>query len=156
MSDKVSISRIAKLHPKLRSEAATILLEIQSKNIDIRVTQGLRTIEEQNILYNQGRTSPGKIVTNAKGGDSLHNYGLAIDFCMLHKDGTISFSMNEDIDNDGKRDWIEVVEVFKKYGWTWGGDFKSITDTPHFEKTFGYTLKQVKELKKDNEGYPII
>ncbi len=75
---------------------------------------------------------------------------------MLHKDGTISFSMNEDIDNDGKRDWIEVVEVFKKYGWTWGGDFKSITDTPHFEKTFGYNLKQVKELKKDNEGYPII
>ncbi len=156
MSDKVSISRIAKIHPKLRSEAANILIEIQSKGIDIRITQGLRTTAEQDALYAQGRTKPGGIVTKAKGGSSFHNYGLAVDFCLLHKDGTISFNLTEDIDKDGKKDWLEVVEVFKKYEWTWGGDFKSILDTPHFEKTFGYVLSQIKELKKDNEGYPII
>lgn len=156
MSDKVSINRIAKIHPKLRAEAATILLEIQSKGIDIRITQGLRTIAEQDALYAQGRTTPGAIVTKAKGGSSMHNYGLAVDFCLLRKDGTISFNMTEDMDKDGKKDWLEVVEVFKAHGWTWGGDFKSILDTPHFEKTFGYVLSQIKELKKDAEGYPII
>lgn len=156
MSDKVSISRIAKIHPKLRSECASILLEIQSKGINIRITQGLRTIEEQNNLYAQGRTKPGNIVTKAKGGDSMHNYGLAIDFCLLHSDGSISWSMTEDVDKDGKKDWTEVVDVFKSHGWTWGGDFKLIIDTPHFEKTFNHKLAEIKLLKKDLEGYPII
>ncbi len=156
MSDNISIQRIAKIHPKLRSEAATILLEIQAKGIDIRITQGLRTIAEQDALYAQGRTKPGAIVTKAKGGNSMHNFGLAVDFCLLHKDGTISWNMNEDLDKDGKKDWMEVVETFKAHGWTWGGDFKSILDTPHFEKTFGYLLEQIKKLAKDAEGYPII
>lgn len=156
MSDKVSINRIAKIHPKLRSECSDILLEIQSKGIDIRITQGLRTIAEQDALYAQGRTTPGSIVTKAKGGSSMHNYGLAVDFCLLRKDGTISFNMTEDMDKDGKKDWMEVVEVFKAHGWFWGGDFKSFKDAPHFEKGFGFTLAQIKELKKDGEGYPII
>lgn len=156
MSDKISISRIAKIHPKLRTDCSDVLIEIQKRGIDIRITQGLRTIAEQDALYAQGRTTPGKKVTNAKGGSSMHNYGLAVDFCLLHKDGTISWSMTEDLDKDGKKDWMEVVEVFKAHGWTWGGDFKSILDTPHFEKGFGYTLEQIKQLKKDSEGYPII
>jgi hypothetical protein len=46
----------------------------------IRITQGLRTTYEQQSLYQQGRTTPGKIVTYAKGGESWHNYGLAVDF----------------------------------------------------------------------------
>ena len=155
MSDKISIARIAKIHPKLRSECADILVEIQSKGIDIRITQGLRTIAEQDALYAQGRTTPGKIVTKAKGGDSMHNYGLAVDFCLLHKDGTISWSMTEDMDKDGKKDWLEVVEVFEKYGWEWGGRWKFL-DTPHFQKTFGKNLTEIKQLAKDAEGYPII
>jgi peptidoglycan L-alanyl-D-glutamate endopeptidase CwlK len=160
MSDKVSISRIAKIHPKLRTDCSDILIEIQKKGIDIRITQGLRTIAEQDALYAQGRTTPGKKVTNAKGGSSMHNYGLAVDFCLLHKDGSISWSMTEDIDKDGKKDWMEVVEVFKAHGWTWGGDFKSILDTPHFEKSFSKTIKDLqlllKEGKVDKEGYVII
>jgi peptidoglycan L-alanyl-D-glutamate endopeptidase CwlK len=157
MSDNISIQRIAKIHPKLRSEAADILLEIQSKGIDIRITQGLRTIAEQDALYAQGRNGDKRPkVTNAKGGSSMHNYGLAVDFCLLHKDGTISWSITEELDKDGKKDWMEVVEVFKSHGWTWGGDFKSILDTPHFEKTFGYLLEQIKKLPKDKDGYPVI
>jgi peptidoglycan L-alanyl-D-glutamate endopeptidase CwlK len=155
MSDKISISRIAKIHPKLRSECSDILIEIQNKGVDIRITQGLRTIAEQNDLYAQGRTVPGKIVTKAKGGDSMHNYGLAVDFCLLHKDGTISWSMTEDMDKDGKKDWMEVVEVFEKHGWEWGGRWQ-FTDTPHFQKTFGKNLTQIKQLTKDAEGYPIL
>lgn len=154
--DNVSISRIAKLHPKLRSEVAQILLNIHNRGIDIRITQGLRTIKEQDLLYAQGRTLPGKIVTNAKGGHSYHNWGLALDFCLLHKDGTVSFSLIEDLDKDNKADWMEVVEEFKKAGWVWGGDFKSFKDTPHFERTFGNTIEKLLITKKDKDGYPII
>lgn len=156
MSDKTTISRIAKLHPKVRSEVAEIITEIQSKGIDIRIVQGLRTFAEQDALYAQGRTIPGAIVTNAKGGDSNHNYGLAIDFCLLHKDGTISWNLKEDMDKDGKSDWLEVVEVFESKGWFWGGRFKSIKDNPHFEKTFSKTITQLKLLPKDKDGYVII
>lgn len=54
--------------------------EVESKHgIKLRVAQATRTIAQQNALYAQGRTAPGRIVTNAKGGESYHNYGLAID-----------------------------------------------------------------------------
>ena len=154
--DNVSISRIAKLHPKLRSEVSQILVNIHNRGIDIRITQGLRTIKEQDLLYAQGRTLPGKIVTNAKGGHSMHNWGLAIDFALLHKDGTISYNMYEDMDNDKKRDWLEVVEEFKKFGFQWGGDWKNFKDYCHFEKSFGNTIEKLLITKKDREGYPIL
>lgn len=156
MADASTINRIAKIHPKLRSEVANILSDIQAKNINIRITQGLRTIAEQDALYAQGRTKPGGKVTNAKGGQSFHNFGLAVDFCLMHKDGSISWDLHEDVDKDGVKDWMEVVEVFKKYGWVWGGDFKSIKDNPHFEKTFGKSLKDLISLPKDKEGYVIL
>lgn len=156
MNDIASIKRIELLHPKLRDEVLAILLEVESKGVFIRITQGLRTVAEQDALYAQGRTKPGSKVTNAQGGNSFHNWGLAVDFCLLHKDGKISWSLTEDMDKDGKKDWMEVVEVFKKYNWKWGGDFKSIKDNPHFEKTFSNTLAQLKLLKKDKEGYVIL
>ena len=47
--------------------------------ITIKVIAGLRTYEEQNELFAQGRTKPGRIVTNARGGFSNHNFGIAFD-----------------------------------------------------------------------------
>ena len=156
--DNISISRIAKLHPKLRAEAATILSEIISKGINIRITQGLRTIAEQDAIYAQGRTTPGKIVSNAKGGKSFHNYGLAIDFCLLHKDGTVSFNMKEDVDNDKIADWTEVVDTFKAHGWEWGD--RGYVDTPHCQKVFGHKPEELHQLvlseKVDKDGYVLI
>jgi len=155
MEDKSTLQRVAKIHPKLRGEVAQIISEIIAKGINIRITQGLRTIAEQDELYAHGRTKPGKIVTNAKGGQSMHNFALAVDFVLLRPDGVISWDMNEDIDKDGKKDWMEVVEVFKKYGWEWGGDWK-FKDYPHFQKTWGKTLADLKIAPKDKEGYVII
>ena len=152
--DKITLERIEKLHPKIRDEVKKILEEANSllaDNVEIRVVQGLRTIDEQNALYVQGRTKPGPKVTNAKGGSSIHNYGLAIDFCLLINDKEISWDLNKDADKDSIKDWQEVVNVFKKYGWNWGGDWKSLKDNPHVEKTFGYTWQQLlaKYNKKD-------
>ena len=152
--DKVTEQRIALLHPKIREEVKKLVVEADSaisSKLTIRIVQGLRTIAEQNALYAQGRTTPGKIVTKAKGGSSYHNYGLAIDFAFLIDGKEISWDTAKDWDGDKIADWLEVVKIFLKAGYGWGGNFKSIKDFPHLEKTFGYTWQQLlaKHNKKD-------
>lgn len=152
--DQISLERLALLHPKLVSEAINLLEEVEkvlTGRASVRVTQTLRTIAEQDALYAQGRTTKGQIVTNARGGSSYHNYGLALDFTLILDGRTVSWETNKDYDGDKIPDWMEVVKIFKDAGWTWGGDFKSIKDAPHFEKTFGYSVKQLfdKYKKKD-------
>ena len=153
MADKISHDRIKLLHPKLRDEAEKILTEVEAHltgKATIRITQGLRTIAEQDALYAQGRTKPGKIVTNARGGSSYHNYGLAVDFALMINNN-VSWDIKGDWDGDKVSDWMEVVEIFKKYGWEWGGNWKSMKDYPHFQKTFGYSIGdlKIKYNKKD-------
>lgn len=147
MRDKVSIPRAKLLHPAVRNEVISLITGIEkglSPNIAVRIVQGLRTIDEQNALYAQGRTKPGNIVTNAKGGSSYHNYGLAIDFAILiDKDGNgtydeLSWDIKKDNDKDGVADWLEVVKVFEAAGWEWGGRWSNLKDYPHVQKTFGY------------------
>lgn len=152
--DKITEQRIALLHPKIREEVKKIVIEANSaisSKLTIRIVQGLRTIAEQDALYAQGRTAPGKIVTKAKGGSSYHNYGLAIDFAFLIDGKEISWDTAKDWDGDKIADWLEVVKIFLKAGYGWGGNFKSIKDFPHLEKTFGYTWQQLlaKYNKKD-------
>ena len=152
--DKVTEDRIKLLHPKVRDEVTLIVNEIEKAlngRAQIRIVQGLRTIPEQDALYAQGRTKPGKIVTNARGGSSFHNYGLAVDFALLIDGKTISWDTKADWDGDKLADWMEVVVIFKKYGWTWGGNFRSMKDYPHFEKAFGYSIGdlRIKYNKKD-------
>lgn len=159
MIDTKTLERIGLLHPKLRDEAYLIYEEI-SKELSgasgCRFTSTLRTFAEQNELYAKGRSKSGGIVTNAKGGFSYHNYGLAIDIVLL-KDNNLDGKPDEviwdtkvDIDKDNKRDWIEVVQIFKSYGWEWGGDWK-FYDAPHFQKTFGYSIRQLLELHQKNK-----
>lgn len=178
--DKPTIDRIAKLHPKLRVEARKIYDEAVAAltgNVSVRFTYTLRTFEEQAALYRLGRTvrNPdgasvkkpmGNIVTQAGAGQSIHNYGLAVDICLLidkDRNGTYETASWDDLgdyDGDKVKDWMEIVAVFKKYGWEWGGDWKSFKDRPHFQKDFNYTWKQLlakKNAKKvDAEGYVII
>ena len=160
MRDKISIQRAALLHPKVRAEVIQLIDKVEATlppNMAVRIVQGLRTIDEQNDLYAQGRTKPGNIVTNAKGGSSFHNYGLAIDFAILtDKDGNgsfedLSWDIRKDNDKDGVADWLEVVKVFEAAGWEWGGKWSSIKDYPHLQKTFGLTWKVLLALYNNNQ-----
>ena len=160
MLDQSTINKISKLHPKLRNEVLQIVKDLIEKGIIIRIVQGLRTFDEQHKLFLQRPK-----ITNADAGQSYHNYGLAIDFCLLvdkDKNGTyesISWDLNADLDGDKKKDWLEVVEEFEKHGWSWGGYWK-FKDNPHFEKTFGYNFKQLLEKLRnkqlDKEGYILL
>lgn len=147
--DKSTQDKIALLHPSIRNEVADTIFNIGQKGVIIRIPQGFRSFEEQDALYAKGRTLPGPIVTNAKGGQSYHNYGLAIDFCLLHKDGTISWDMKEDMNEDHINDWQEVIDAFGLKGFN-SGMYWKFKDNPHLEKTFGYSFIQL--LQKYNAG----
>lgn len=159
--DKITLDRIKLLHPKLRDEALDIYQEIchaLKGKAECRFTFTLRTFAEQNELFAKGRTKPGTIVTRAKGGQSWHNYGMAVDIVLL-VDGKASWDIKTDFDKDGRSDWMEVVDIFKRYGWEWGGDWKFF-DPPHFQKTFAMSINEMLKRhiagKVDANGYVLI
>jgi peptidoglycan L-alanyl-D-glutamate endopeptidase CwlK len=157
--DKFTQKRINLLHPLVRDEITTIINEcntVLTGKAKIRITQGLRSVEEQNELYAQGRTKAGKKVTNAKGGQSIHNYGLAVDICLIIDNKTASWDTTKDWDNDQVADWYECVKIFAKYGWEWGGNWKNFKDLPHFEKRGYNNWKTLSKMKKDQNGYVIV
>ena len=168
MKDEKTLERIQLLHPKLREEALTMYDEIVAAltgTAACRFAYTLRTFAEQDALFAQGRTKPGAIVTKAKGGQSYHNYGLAIDIVLLvdkDKNGTFetaSWDLKTDFDGDGKSDWQEIVAIFKRYGYEWGGDWKFL-DAPHFQKTLGKSIAELQTLHKagkvDKNGFVLI
>lgn len=161
MRDRISISRVKLLHPAISAEVESIIDEIETglpEWIAVRIVQGLRTFKEQDALYQQGRTTPGKIITNAHAGSSYHNYGLAIDFAVLYdkdKNGQyeeLSWSLVKDGDVDGIPDWTEIAGAFIKHGYGWGGLWRTFKDNPHVEKAFGYTWRQLL-IKYNNKDF---
>ena len=166
MIDAKSLAKIQTLHPSVRQEVRAAVEYINSNILKgvakMIITQGLRTIPEQDALYAQGRTKPGKKVTNAKGGQSVHNYGFAVDFALgvdTNGDGVFeacSFDTRKDFDSDKQSDWMEVVVEMKKRGWNWGGDWSSFKDLPHFDKKGYGDWRVLAKMKKDTSGYVII
>ena len=152
--DSVTIEKISHLHPSVRNEVAKIINECDASltgRAKVRITQGLRTFEEQQKLYNQRPK-----VTNAKAGQSVHNYGFAVDICLIIDGKQASWDTAKDWDNDKIADWYEVVKIFAKYGWEWGGNWKTFKDMPHFEKKGFNDWRKLQNYKRDKFGYPII
>lgn len=139
--DKITLERIKLLHPAVREEAGRIYADIcaaMPAGVVCRFTHTLRTNAEQDALYAIGRTKPGKVVTNARGGESYHNYGLAADFCLI-VDGKVSWAVD--------KNWAAVIAIFESYGWESGHRWK-FKDSPHVQKTFGKTIAQLSATKQ--------
>ena len=157
--DSPTKQRIAKLHPTVREEVAQIIAQCDKAltgKAKVRITQGLRTNAEQDAMYAQGRTTPGKKITNAKGGQSIHNYGFAVDICLIIGGKTASWDTKKDWDNDKVADWYECVKIFALHGWEWGGNWKTFKDMPHFEKRNHNSWRKLSKLKRDKNGYVIL
>lgn len=126
----VTMRGIDKLHPKMQMACNKFLEECERQGLDVCITETLRTQTEQEALYAKGRTEPGKIVTNCRGYQSPHCWGVAFDFCRNVK--------GKEYDNsDG---FFEKVGKIAKtifdnteYDLFWGGDFKTFVDRPHIE-----------------------
>lgn len=171
--DKSSLEKISKAHPSIREKLLKDYVEGNNKlgkGSRLRLAYVLRTDLEQNGLYALGRTKSnpdgksvkkpmGNIITNAKGGQSIHNYGLAFDIVLLYDnngDGVFeeaSWSQTKDFDMDGSADWKEMVVHFKACGWEWGGDWTSFKDAPHFQMAQGYTWRTLQSKKSKGETF---
>lgn len=118
--DSNSEARLAEVHPEL-SRRVRQLADMLS--FPLCVTQGLRTWPQQDAIYQQGRTTPGKIVTNAKPGHSIHNFGLAVDVAPL---------IDGKIDWDGKDDkWMEILNRAPSCALAEGALWRTFPDEPH-------------------------
>jgi hypothetical protein len=97
---------------------------------------GVRTIKEQDKLYEMGRTAAGAKVTNARGGASAHNYGMATDWC-LWEAGKPIWPPRNDIR------WLVLSQACEKVGLKWGGSFG---DCPHVELPIRGSWNKVREV----------
>lgn len=134
--DRVSEQRLKLVHPALAAKVRQMADMLAAEGIVIRVTQGLRTYAEQDAIYQQGRTTPGPIVTKAQAGSSYHNYGLAIDFC-VGIPGSDPWQPDWKVtEAQGVRPtWARAIKVGKSLGMVSGSDFTSIKDYPHLQMT---------------------
>jgi peptidoglycan L-alanyl-D-glutamate endopeptidase CwlK len=167
-ADSITLDRIRFLHPEIREKVLNTYLTVNAQSLGtgvrLRFTYTLRTIAEQDALYAYGRTRLfddkgnrlGK-VTNAKGYQSLHNYGLAFDIVLLldvDRNGIYekaSWDVMADWDGDKVPDWQECVNAFKAIGAEWGGDWKW-KDKPHLQFSVGLRWQQMK-AKMDKRDY---
>ncbi|MEQ8628109.1 M15 family metallopeptidase [Ekhidna sp.] len=133
--------RLWTLHPAIRKDARAFINEAERLGIKLRITSAMRSDDEQAELYAKGRTASGSIVTYARPGQSLHNYGLAIDVVEI---------------KEGKGLWVNsrwetIGQIGKRFGFKWGGDWNN-PDRPHFYKNFGKNTAQLMALKKASGG----
>ena len=108
------------LHPRLQSALNTLQSQCSAKGLVLGFSDGYRSAADQDALYAQGRTQPGSIVTNARGGYSQHNWGIAADFFqnIRGKEWEVSF-------------FNTVGPMAESLGLGWGGRWTDFTDRPH-------------------------
>lgn len=141
--DRHTNRRIPGIHPMVQASAYTFINRAEQElGIKLRVTSGLRTYSEQDELYAKGRTAPGGVVTNARGGQSYHNFGLAIDVVEITNSGEANWNC----------DWNAIGALGQSIGWEWGGSWSSFVDKPHFQMTFGLSTSQLRAMYNAQGG----
>jgi len=123
------------LHTKVAAMAEAFLSECKKAGYDVIITSTYRDNESQNNLYAQGRTSPGHIVTNAKGGQSFHNYRVAFDIVPVIGGKPLWSTIGDD-----RIIWQKIGAIGVKCGLEWAGNWHSFVEFPHFQFTGGLTL----------------
>lgn len=128
--DPITDQRIAGLHPCARGPArALINLADEEGELTLRVADGFRSLEEQRRMFARGR-----MVTNARPGQSYHNYGLAIDVAPI-AGGQVVWDI----------DWAFVGRIGESLGFEWGGRWQH-PDRPHFQLTLGRNISELQEM----------
>ena len=118
------------LYPDLKEKAEKLQQRMKELSKPIIIAECFRNAKKQNGYYDQGRKSPGSTITNARGLESYHQYGLAFD--VIFRD----FGYNPPLANW----WDELGKEGEKLGLEWGGRFG---DRPHFEWHPGFTWKEL-------------
>src|SRR6201996_376945 len=126
--DARSEAALATVDPELANKVRAAADSLAANGTYLLVVSGLRTADQQNALYAQGRTAPGHIVTNAKAGQSMHNYGLAVDVVPYLSGQTGALNWNPSTPQ-----YQAMVAAMKAQGLVWGGDWIHFKDEDHFQ-----------------------
>lgn len=121
--DDRSEKAIATLLTQVQPYARELVHKAAFAGITVKILCGLRTYDEQDTLYAQGRTKPGRIVTRARGGFSSHNFGIAFDIGIFEGDRYLGESPK----------YTDVGAIGVALGLEWGGNWKTFKDLPHFQ-----------------------
>jgi peptidoglycan L-alanyl-D-glutamate endopeptidase CwlK len=139
-------ARLKTLDPDFEDLIIRLINHCHERGINVQVAQAYRSNEEQQALYDIGRTKPGKVVTNAKPGTSFHNYAAAADLFFINEKGEAYWDVKA-----FKKVWSVAQEIgLDKQGLVWGGDFKSLVDYPHFQ--LGSSLEEAKKRFEKRRG----
>lgn len=132
------------LLPDVRERAELLVSQASASGIGLVLTSGRRSWQDQAKLYAQGRTDPGKIVTNAEPGESWHNYGRAFDVAIADALGRPTWP-------DDAATWGKIGEIGTQLGLSWGGSFG---DRPHFSfRPPNYTFAQAAAAGEAQTNY---
>lgn len=135
------MKRIDTLEPEFKAKVEQLLQAAEAATgRKWVITAARRTMAEQRAIYAQGRTKPGKVVSNAPAGYSPHNYGLAVDLAPL-----VDMTKNTIDWNADRTVWKQMADVAVEMGLTSGFYFRTIFDAPHVEDP---TWKQRQALWK--------
>lgn len=118
--DPKNILSSGELHPKLTPLIQDLVQKAREQGLNVFVFEGHRSFQRQDALYKSGLN-----VTQAKAGQSYHNFGLAADIVFYDANGKPSWS--------DEHDWNKLGQIGRGLGLKWGGDFKTIKDLSHFE-----------------------
>jgi peptidoglycan LD-endopeptidase CwlK len=134
------------LKPEAKRRAQLFLSELKAADIDFLVICTYRDADAQNLLYAQGRTAAGHIVTKAKGGDSFHQYRVAFDGVPLVQGKPLWMVFNKDATLHPI--WKKVAEIAESVGLEWAGRWSAFKEYDHFQYTGGLTLSDFKSGKE--------
>ena len=136
----INSRKLEDLLPQVRSRVEAFIKAADEAGIDLLVTSTYRDNASQDALYAQGRTAPGRIVTNAKAGQSFHNFRCAVDVVPI-RSGKPVWDTKDPV-------WQTVGRLGKAAGLEWAGDWKRFKEFPHFQYTGGTTLAQLQQGAK--------
>lgn len=141
---------LAGLHLKAQAAARRLLLLARSAGFRARLLSGTRSYAEQDRLHAQGRYgNTGPRVTNARGGQSNHNFGIAWDIGLFDKAGGYL-----DGDTDAEiTEYHRLGKAARPLGLEWGGDWQSIPDVPHYQLPTGRSVAETRRLFEAGEAY---
>lgn len=126
----MSSRRIDDLDVELQIKFHQFRIAADAAGVQFMVTSTYRSQEEQDELYSQGRTKPGKIVTWTK--SSKHTERKAFDVAVLNENNQPTWNLKADVDKDSVPDYEELGRIGEHFGLTWGGSWKK-KDYCHFE-----------------------
>lgn len=136
----INSRKLEDLLPVVQEKVSAFLAACDAERIDLIVTSTYRDEASQDALYAQGRTSIGKIVTNAKAGHSFHNFRCAVDVVPIRNGKAVWSTSGQ----DGLL-WNRIGEIGESVGLEWAGRWKSFKEFAHFQYTAGHTLAQLRD-----------